>query len=253
MTTLNDLWCHGGVTCGGRDDHLSTYERLESVSSFHLFSSLVLVFSPIKIAIGASPGTVDGGIMSKDQDHGELPSPWPTQRTSQTQFNDLYTDRESSIVQPIPSQGNAQARNPYSPPSTTTTRLPDRTNVPTRAATLKYPDPDRNLFNAAYVSHARSEDLNHSSSSGYQLPSLSGSFPRPSPPFLASAGDSRPSTPGGSVNQKQLSSSGHSDALDGSVTSNFISSNHSDDSYNSVGGKSPPTTASSGSASLAFT
>jgi len=185
--------------------------------------------------------------MNNDQDHPVLPSPWPNEDGSQSHLIDGHTDREPYNSQLLHSQSNAQPRNAYSSSFGNVSRAPERPKVPTRAATLKYPETDRTSSTNTYVPHARSEDLNHGVPSNFQPSSYPGSSARPSPPFIASAGASRPPTPGDSLNPKQSSSSGHADALDRPMAS--TSSSHSDDSL----GKSPPTTISSASGSLVLT
>ncbi|KAF8074987.1 LIM domain-containing protein [Lyophyllum atratum] len=163
--------------------------------------------------------------MSRGQDLPRASSPWSTQHISQTPPSTDYSpDPESTRFQVQQSQ---RARTPPSALNTTSSRHPDRPNVPIRAATLNSSEPDRNLSANAYAPHARSEDLNHNSSSGSYSSGFAGSSPRPSPAFLASAGSSRP------------------------VAS--FSSAHSDSSSNSAQGRPPPTTASSTSASLNLT
>lgn len=197
--------------------------------------------------------------MSKDQEHAHTPNPWSNQYNSQT-LSDLRADPEASRLHPILTQANAQPQSPYSAPSTNHSRLPDRTNVPTRSATLNSAEPDRNLSASTYVPHARSEDFNHGSSSRSHPSGFSGPSPRAPPAFQVSGGGSRPSTPASSTNAKHSSSSGHADVLHGhsdtlhhrtSVAS--FSSAHSESSSYSGRGKPSPTSASSTSASLTLT
>ncbi|EKM81832.1 hypothetical protein AGABI1DRAFT_118900 [Agaricus bisporus var. burnettii JB137-S8] len=121
--------------------------------------------------------------MSRENDSGQAPSPWA-----------------SAVISPNTSSPNAA-------------RPLERPNAPTRSATYGAPDPDRNLSNTR-IPQSRSEDLNHGVSSSPQSPSYLAASPRPSPAFLSSASSSRPSTPGGALNLKPLSSSGHSDDSD---------------------------------------
>ncbi|KAF5383736.1 hypothetical protein D9615_003521 [Tricholomella constricta] len=189
--------------------------------------------------------------MSKGQDPARAPSPWSSQPTTQTSpSTELSSDPDFTRLQ---AQQNQQARTPPLAPTTVPSRHPDRPNVPIRAATLNSSEPDRNLSTKPYVHLARSEDLNHGGSSGSYPSGVSGSSPRPSPAFLASASGSRPSTPASSGNHKLPSSSGHSNALDHRTSVASFSSTHSDSSSNSGQGKPPPTTASSTSASLNLT
>ncbi|KAG6866566.1 hypothetical protein C0991_002051 [Blastosporella zonata] len=158
-------------------------------------------------------------------------------------------DSPADYDQPRLTQGtnnNTQTPPPstFAPPS----RHLERANVPIRAATYNSHEHDRNLSASPYPPHARSEDLNHTSSSSYPPP-VSGSSPRPSPAFLASAGSSRPSTPA-STNHKLTSSSGHSNPLAHRTSSASLASSHSESSSQ---GKPPPTTLSSTSASLTNT
>ncbi|RDB23715.1 Rho-type GTPase-activating protein 1 [Hypsizygus marmoreus] len=189
--------------------------------------------------------------MSKDQDHGRAASPWSNQHTYSP--TEQPTDPDSSRFLPNQSQANAQSRLPYATtPSTNVSRLADRPNIPARAATLNSAEPDRNLSANTYVPQARSEELNHGSSSSSYPPAFPGSSPRPSPAFLSSAGGSRPSTPAGSTKPKHPSSSGHSDAIERPTSVASFSSVHSESSTSSRG-KPPGTTASSTSASLTLT
>ncbi|KAG6336047.1 hypothetical protein ID866_3046 [Astraeus odoratus] len=83
---------------------------------------------------------------------------------------------------------------PLSAPS----RFPDRP-VPTRASTLgSAHDLARSNLAAKhdYGAHARSEDLNHSNSSRYDMNGMPGSLPHPSPSFLS--GNNHPTTPNNS-------------------------------------------------------
>ncbi|KAG5652622.1 hypothetical protein H0H81_004351 [Sphagnurus paluster] len=187
--------------------------------------------------------------MSNPLDFPRAPSPWSNQPTTQSPANaDLSSDP------PPAARFQAYQNQQALAPNATSSRHPDRPNVPTRAATVHSSEPDRNLSAKAYPPHARSEDLSHSSSSSSYPTGVSGSSPMPSPAFLASAGgSSRPSTPAGSANHKHPSSSGHSNALGHRTSVASFSSEHSDSSSQSANGKPPPTTSSSTSTSLNLT
>ena len=186
--------------------------------------------------------------MSREWDQGRTAS----QRVNYQQQNiatlGVSTDIDIIRHEQIETHPSNQGRFPYSAPPTSASRIPDRPNLPTRSSTVGTSDPDRNLSTNILYPKARSEDLNHTSTSNYNPDSFSSSSPRPSPTFPSSAG-SRPGTPGGSSQSKQLSSSSHSDHLpQASLT--FYSSAQSEES--SLTASKPPR-ASSTSTSLAST
>ncbi|KAK0218102.1 LIM domain-containing protein [Armillaria fumosa] len=132
--------------------------------------------------------------MNRDQESGRSPSPWSNGQ-SRGQPLGLSVDPRNGKA---PSQSTNTASSPYSAPPTSATRLPDRPQIPTRSSTVGSTEPDRNTAPKESRPTARSEDLNHSSSS------------RPVPGFLRT---SRSSTPAGSSSSRPHppSSSGHSD------------------------------------------
>lgn len=84
---------------------------------------------------------------------------------------------------------------PISAPPTSPSRLPDRPHFPTRASTLgSANDLSRTNLSAKQdaIPHHRSEDLNHTPSSRYDLSPPSALLPAPSLAFLSG---SRPVTP----------------------------------------------------------
>ena len=186
--------------------------------------------------------------MSREWNQGRTPS----QRINYQQQNigtlGVSTDLDIIRNEQIEAHPSNQGRFPYSAPSTSSSRIPDRPNLPTRSSTVGTSDPDRNLSTNILYPKARSEDLNHTSTSNYNPDSFSSSSPRLSPAFPSSAG-SGPSTPGGSSQSKQASSSSHSDhSPQTSLT--YYSSAQSEES--SVTASKPPR-ASSTSTSLAST
>ncbi|KAJ7890663.1 hypothetical protein B0H14DRAFT_2690252, partial [Mycena olivaceomarginata] len=143
---------------------------------------------------------------------------------------------------PRPPFASAQ---PLSAPPGSPGRLPDRTYMPTRAATMGT-EQERPLAVHDFPPHARSEDLNHSSP--VNISPLPGSSPRHSPAFL---GSSRPSTPAGSSKHNHPSSSGHSDDLTRRTSiASFSSANSGGSASSSAGGAQPAPPSSVASASL---
>lgn len=143
----------------------------------------------------------------------------PTAGDQRTQALDLASEntRFARSDQRLHSSSTNTLQNtgPHSAPPINPAPLPERTNIPTRASTM---DHDRHIKvdQAEYGHHARSDDLNHGSStrnmSSFNGP---GSLPGPSPAFMNS---SRPNTPPSSGQQQQNqapqyqgSSSGHSE------------------------------------------
>ncbi|KAJ7115852.1 hypothetical protein C8R44DRAFT_628418 [Mycena epipterygia] len=180
--------------------------------------------------------------MSKDQDHQRGPAQW-----SSYQFPP--TESDSSRPSRAPRTPLNQSA-PLSAPPSSPGRLPDRTNIPTRAATTGTSDQDRPLAVHDLPPHARSEDLNHNSPANISAVPLAGSSPRPSPAFLSSSGGSRPSTPAGSSKHNHPSSSGHSDDLTRRTSVTSFSSAHSGASNSSSAGAQAPPASSAASASL---
>jgi hypothetical protein len=180
--------------------------------------------------------------MSKEQDQQRGPTQW-----SSYQFTPTESD---------PSRLPRSTRTPsnQSPPSSAAPsipgRPPDRTNIPTRSATMGTADQDRALVAHDLPPHARSEDLNHNSPANISAVPLAGSSPRPSPAFLSSSGGSRPSTPAGSSKHNHPSSSGHSDDLTRRTSVASFSSAHSGASVSSSAGAQAPPTSSTASTSL---
>jgi hypothetical protein len=150
--------------------------------------------------------------MNRENDFEQAPSPW-TSAVSPMNTPPVSPDNEAARVPPstVQSQSYTRIFSNMSPPNTA--RPTERPNAPTRSATYGAPDPDRNLSNTR-IPQSRSEDLNHGISSSPHSPSYLTASPRPSPAFLSSANSSRPSTPGGPLNLKPRSSSGHSDDSD---------------------------------------
>ncbi|KAJ6581386.1 hypothetical protein B0H19DRAFT_1114963 [Mycena capillaripes] len=141
---------------------------------------------------------------------------------------------------------------PLSAPPSSPGRLPDRANMPTRAATVGPTDGDRPLVAHDMPPHARSEDLNHNSPANISPPPLAGSSPRHSPAFFNPSGgsSSRPSTPAGSSKHNHPSSSGHSDDLTRRTSIASFSSAHSGGSNSSSAGAQAPPASSVASTSL---
>jgi hypothetical protein len=201
-----------------------------------------------------SPGIYKLLGMSKDQDQdqGRAPSLW-----SNNQYN-LPNGTQQGIPvdsDPVPHRRNTlqptgPSKSPYSAPPASVTRFPDRPKVPTRSSTLGS-GPDHNPPANDLIPHARSEDLNHGSSSNSHRAGFSGSSPRPPAVHPSAGGGSRPSTPPGSNKHNHPSSSSHSDDSDHPTSVTSFSSAHSGSSSHSSGAKVPPT--SSTSTSLAST
>jgi hypothetical protein len=189
--------------------------------------------------------------MSREWDHGRAPSPRLNHQQQNIGSLGVSTDLDIMRNEQIQAHPLNQGRFPYSAPPTSTSRIPDRRNPPTRSSTVSASDPDRNLSASFPYPKARSEDLNHASTSNYNQ-SFSSSSPMLSPVFLSSAG-SRPSTPGDSSQSKHPSASSYSDHSP--LTSlAYYSSAHSEESStnsNSTTSKAPRT--SSTSTSLAST
>ena len=188
--------------------------------------------------------------MSREWDQGRTPS----QRLNYQQQNlgtlGVSTDLDIIRNEQIETHPSNQGRFPYSAPPTSASRIPDRPNLPTRSSTVGTSDPDRNLSANILYPKARSEDLNHTSTSNYNPDSFSSSSPRLSPAFPSSTG-SRPSTPGGSSPFKQPSSSSHSDHSPQTSLTYHSSALSEESSINSTASKPPRT--SSTSTSLAST
>lgn len=150
--------------------------------------------------------------MSRENDSGQAPSPWAS-AVSPKNTPPVSPDNEAARTPQNAVQPQSYPRISPNTSSPNAARPLERPNAPTRSATYGAPDPDRNLSNTR-IPQSRSEDLNHGVSSSPQSPSYLAASPRPSPAFLSSASSSRPSTPGGALNLKPLSSSGHSDDSD---------------------------------------
>lgn len=185
--------------------------------------------------------------MSRDLDHGRTPSP---RLNYQQQNLGVSTDLDVIRNEQIEAQPPNQGRLPSSAPLTSASRIHDRPNLPTRSLTIGASDPDRNLSANVPYPKARSEDLNHGSTSNYNPESFTTSSPRPSPAFLSSS-VSRPSTPGGSGQSKQPSSSSHSDhSLQSSLAYySSVPSEESSTHSNSTTSKPPRTSTSTSLAS----
>lgn len=191
--------------------------------------------------------------MSKDQDQGLAPSPWSNSqhREQNGPVHGASTDSDSIRAQWSTANPRSQQYNPYSNAPAAPARHPDRPHAPTRSSTVGSSEPDRSLSTRVMIPHARSEDLNHSSSSSLPAAALSGASPRPSPAFLQAAGGSRPSTPADSSRRNHPSSSGHSDESNKrSSVASFASAHSSSSSSSSASGAKAPPTSSSTSASL---
>jgi hypothetical protein len=188
--------------------------------------------------------------MSKDWDHGRTPSPRLNYQQQNVGTLGVSTDLDVIRNEQIEANPSNQGRFPYSAPPTSASRIPDRPTLPTRSSTVGTSDPDRNLSANIPYPKARSEDLNHGSTSKYTPESFSTSSPRISPAFLSSGG-SRPTTPGGSSPSKQPSSSSHSDHSPQTGLA-YYSSGHSEESStisNSTSSKPPRTSTSTSLAS----
>jgi hypothetical protein len=188
--------------------------------------------------------------MSREWDQGRTPS----QKSNYQQQNigtlGVSTDLDIIRHGQIEAHPSNQGRFPYSAPPTSTSRIPDRPNLPTRSSTVGTSDPDRNLSANILYPKTRSEDLNHTSISNYNPDSFSAPSPRLSPAFPSSAG-SRPSTPGGSSQSKQPSSSSHSDHSPQASLAYYSSTQYEESSTNTTVSKAPRT--SSTSTSIAST
>lgn len=186
--------------------------------------------------------------MSREWDQGRTPS----QRLNYQQQNigtlGVSTDLDIIRNEQIEAHPSNQGRFPYSAPPTSASRIPDRPNLPTRSSTVGTSDPDRNLSANILYPKARSEDLNHTSTSNYNPDSFSSSSPKPSPAFPSSAG-SRPTTPGGSSQSKQPSSSSHSDHSPQTSLTYYSSAQSEETSINSTASKPPRTSTSTSLAS----
>ncbi|KAI0328665.1 RhoGAP-domain-containing protein [Cubamyces sp. BRFM 1775] len=118
--------------------------------------------------------------------------------------SDPDSDHDHDLLPPSLSNGA------HPPSPRTDSHASDRTHVPTRASTVSSPhDLDQRKPRADDQPHARSEDLNHTSS--WARSDLQNSdhalSQSPAPPFLAG---SRPGTPGSSHNHNPPSPSDHS-------------------------------------------
>lgn len=108
-----------------------------------------------------------------------------------------------------PQLSTSPRNGPMSAPPSNGNHIPDRPTFPTRASTVSSPhDLDHRKPKLVDHPHARSEDLNHASpSNSNEMYTAERSFSKQ--PFLTA---SRPSTPAGSNNHIQGSSSDHSDS-----------------------------------------
>ncbi|KAJ7043500.1 hypothetical protein C8F04DRAFT_1028358 [Mycena alexandri] len=147
--------------------------------------------------------------MSKDHKRG--PAQWD-------HSPDDYQQPRPPFAQPAP----------LSAPPASPSRLPDRTNIPTRSVTLGTPDQEQPPDRSYGPRHARSEDLSHASASS----------PRPAPPFMH---PSRPTTP------PKPPSAGHADELTRRTSVSSFSSARSGASNSS---SPPPAPSSVASTSL---
>jgi hypothetical protein len=184
--------------------------------------------------------------MSKELDSSSSLQQWSNYSRSHAQHDEQYTDPITSRQPQSYAQPNTQAKDFNPNYSNNNNRLPDRTAVPTRAATMKHPDPDRSLSANVYANHARSEDLSHSNISPPHPSTFSGSSPRPSPAFLVSNGSSRPTTPGNTSHiTQQLSSGNDGDGLAHKPSNDSLSSGRSESSSQSNQSKPVQAVASS--------
>ncbi|KAJ6493669.1 hypothetical protein C8R47DRAFT_975284 [Mycena vitilis] len=179
--------------------------------------------------------------MSSDQDHRRGPPQWSSPQFPQS---------DSDPARPRAPRAPFAQPGPLSAPPSSPGRLPDRANMPTRAATTGPADQERPLAVHDLPPHARSEDLNHNSPANISAAPLAGSSPRHSPAFLGSSGGSRPSTPAGSSKHNHPSSSGHSDDLTRRTSVTSFSSAHSGGSNSSSAGAQAPAASSVASTSL---
>ena len=186
--------------------------------------------------------------MSREWDQGRAPSPRLNHQQQNIATWGVSTDPDTIRNEQTQAHPLNQGRFPYSAPPTSASRIPDRPNLPTRSSTVSASDLDRNLSAGFPYPKARSEDLNHASTSDYKPESFSTSSPMLSSVFPSSA-SSRPSTPGGSSQSKQPSSSSHSDHSP--QISLAYSSEEFSTNLNSATSKAPRT--SSTSTSLAST
>lgn len=188
--------------------------------------------------------------MSREWDQGRTPS----QRLNYQQQNigtlGVSTDLDIIRNEQIEAHPSNQARFPYSAPPTSASRIPDRPNLPTRSSTVGTSDPDRNLSANILYPKARSEDLNHTSTSNYNPDSFSSSSPKLSPAFPSFPGS--PSTPGGSGQSKQPSSSSHSDHSPQTSLTYYSSAQSEESSINSTASKPPRTSSTSTSLALTY-
>jgi len=183
--------------------------------------------------------------MSRDWDHGRTPSPRLNSQQQNVGTLGVPTNLDLIRNEQLEAYPSNQGRLPYSAPPISASRIPDRPNLPTRSSTVGASKSDHNLSANIPYPKARSEDLNHASTSNYNPESFSTASPRPSPALLSSGG-SRPSTPGGSSQSKQPSSSSHSDHSP-KTSLPYYSSAHSEESStnsNSTTSKPPRTSTS---------
>ncbi|PFH51895.1 hypothetical protein AMATHDRAFT_58104 [Amanita thiersii Skay4041] len=189
--------------------------------------------------------------MSNHQDYSISSLPWVanSQNSSPTtSFPDL--DVSQSHHQ---NYSNQSRFNPQQPPLNTSWQS-ERPPVPTRSSTLGPPETDRSLSLASNLpQHARSEDLNHTTSTIFLGGSNPASSPRLSPSFLSSNHNSRPSTPSKLRNPGQSSSTGHTDSPNHRLSIGSDSSHHTDTSTHSGPSKLPPSSTTSTPTTLTST
>ncbi|THH12825.1 hypothetical protein EW146_g7338, partial [Bondarzewia mesenterica] len=159
-----------------------------------------------------------------------------------------YNPSDGSIF--VPRRPSPQASGaPLSAPPASPGRLPDRTNVPTRASTLgSEQELDHRRHDYERPGHAHSEDLNHSGSARDSAAHSDPAFfaSAPSPAFLS---PSRPTTPGSSNNHKP-SSTEHSEESSKRLSTGSDSSLYSGSSNSNAPAPRPPaSTTSAGSVS----
>ena len=188
--------------------------------------------------------------MSREWDQGRTPSQRPNYQQQNIGTLGVSTDLDIIRNEQTEAHPSNQGRLPYSAPPTSTSRIPDRPNLPTRSSTVGTSDPDRNLSANILYPKARSEDLNHTNTANYIPESFSASSPR-LPSAFPSAG-SRPNTPGGSSQSKQASSSSHSNHSPPQASLTYYSSAQSEESSTNSSASKPPRTSST-STSLAST
>lgn len=163
-----------------------------------------------------------GTSQSSDYQHGPTLSTSPIEKSRFRRSETSNQQRSTS--------SNFQSTGTSFAPLISPFGMADRTRTPTRASTFDDTDNLHRNSNMAgqsdYSHHARSEDMNHGTSSRNINSNYGGRDPGPSPAFLNS---SRPGTPGSSglqqlQPQSHASSSGHSEHSERRLSTASLSS-----------------------------